>query len=464
MNPAEMFLYAHLAIEYLLQQPTKEKLKEKMKEDMAPKELSQIYEKLLGIVRAELLSLTEGQAHWDMAKQLLGWLVCAKRPLRWHEMQSILSYNPDQQKVDFDNRMLRQDANKYLGSLVQVLDGGHFRIVHSTARRYIIQNRYINDQAVYCELAVICLRYLCLLTESNHYDDEERREKVKLGWFSFQDYACSQWHSHISTVIEMCSDLFYDTGYGQKYGTMFGAALQEFMNKHGADMAKSQHQDIESQMPTALTRFSRLPFYDNLCNLWNHIYTHQKGEYEVRNTVGIKCVDQALLGNRTFLERFNPQMEAYHEDTIEDYYGPNLFKCKRLLCRFFYVGYDKIDDREAHDSRHDRAFHCPLRCNAAPVGFRNEKDQQKHVRIYHPEQIKEPSVFEPMRPRNSKRTFRCSMCNKMFTRKSTLIGHEYSHLGERPYKCPSCGKAFARSSDCKRHQKSRAHRAMGSGR
>jgi hypothetical protein len=42
MNPAEMFLYAHLAIEYLLQQPTKEKLKEKMKEDMAPKELSQM--------------------------------------------------------------------------------------------------------------------------------------------------------------------------------------------------------------------------------------------------------------------------------------------------------------------------------------------------------------------------------------------------------------------------------------
>lgn len=38
----EMFLYAHLAIEYLLHQMTKEKLIEKLKEEMAPKKLSQM--------------------------------------------------------------------------------------------------------------------------------------------------------------------------------------------------------------------------------------------------------------------------------------------------------------------------------------------------------------------------------------------------------------------------------------
>lgn len=93
------------------------------------------YEKLLGILRTELLKLPEGEAHWEMATQLLGWLVCAKRPLKWHEMQSILSYDPKHQKVDFDNKMLRQDSHNYLGSLVHILDGGHIRIVHSTARQ-----------------------------------------------------------------------------------------------------------------------------------------------------------------------------------------------------------------------------------------------------------------------------------------------------------------------------------------
>lgn len=88
-------------------------------------------------MRDELLQLEEGEEHWKLAKLLLGWLVCAKRPLRWNEMQAILSYVPEEQRVDFDNRMLRQAAEKYLGSLVYILDGGHIRIVHSTARRYV---------------------------------------------------------------------------------------------------------------------------------------------------------------------------------------------------------------------------------------------------------------------------------------------------------------------------------------
>ncbi|PTB66815.1 hypothetical protein BBK36DRAFT_1198507 [Trichoderma citrinoviride] len=455
----EMFLYAHLAIEYLLQQPTKEKLREKMKEEMAPKELKQIYEKLLGIVKAELLNLTDGEDHWDMAKQLLGWLVCAKRPLKWHEMQSILSYVPDQQKVDFDNKMLRQDASKYLGSLVHVLEGGHIRIVHSTARSYIIQNQYINAQAVYCELAVRCLRYLCLISDSKAYAEDERKEKVKLGWFSFQDYACSQWHSHVSTVIELCGDIFHDPS--QNYGIKFGSALQDFMNQHAADLAKERHRDFAIQMPPELTRFSGLFFYDNLCNLWNHIYTHQKGEWEIRNTVGITRIDEALAENRNVLETFTPDMEAYNHDTIEDYYGPNLFKCKRLLCKFFHVGYDKKEEREAHNSRHDRPYQCPLHCNAAPIGFPTRRDKERHVRFYHPDLTDGPSVFEAMRPRNGSRSFKCSLCDREFTRKITQLGHERSHFGERPYKCSTCDRAFARLNDCNRHQRQvHAHRGV----
>lgn len=35
------------------------------------------------------------------ALQLLGWLVCAKRPLKWHEIQSLKSINLGEQFVDF---------------------------------------------------------------------------------------------------------------------------------------------------------------------------------------------------------------------------------------------------------------------------------------------------------------------------------------------------------------------------
>jgi hypothetical protein len=76
-----------------------------------------------------------GPARWERSKLLFGWLICAKRPLRWHEIQAILCFDPNKLQIDFENNMLRQDMEKYIGSIVHVLDGGYIRLIHSTARR-----------------------------------------------------------------------------------------------------------------------------------------------------------------------------------------------------------------------------------------------------------------------------------------------------------------------------------------
>lgn len=433
-------------------------------------------------MRDELLQLEEGQEHWNMAKLLLGWLVCAKRPLRWNEMQAILSYVPEEQKVDFDNKMLRQAAEKYLGSLVYILDGGHIRIVHSTARRYvktffsllptsalnltkdsyIVNNAHINAEETQCQLTTLCLKYLCLLTASNEDKNEEPHlSKVRRGWFAFQDYACSQWHSHVDTVIKTCKDLFCDPENTQ-HAESFGSALQNFIDIHREDLATELHSDLARDLPAELKEYSQLPFYDNLCLLWNHIYTHQKSASDIRNTVGIAQIEGALLRNRTSLETFTPGMNAHINDTIADYYGTNLFKCKRVLCKFFYIGYEKKDHREAHNSRHDRPYQCPVQCNLAPLGFSNKKDWERHVRHYHSHLSEGPSVFEALRPRAGQNGFQCSLCGKEFTRKITQQGHERSHFGERPFKCSfeGCTRAFARLSDCQRHWKIHTRRQV----
>lgn len=48
----------------------------------------------------------------------------------------------------------------------------------------------------------------------------------------------------------------------------------------------------------------------------------------------------------------------------------------------------------------------------------------------------------------------CDICNKVFTRPSSLRIHSHSHTGERPFKCPhtGCGKAFSVLSNYKRHE------------
>ena len=50
----------------------------------------------------------------------------------------------------------------------------------------------------------------------------------------------------------------------------------------------------------------------------------------------------------------------------------------------------------------------------------------------------------------------CSICQKTFTRRTTLNNHQRQHTGERPFRCefPKCGESFAQSNDKKRHERS----------
>lgn len=57
----EMFLYAHLAIEYLLQQPTKKKLLEKAKGEMLPKKLENMYVYTMVQLKVDNLAFTNNR-------------------------------------------------------------------------------------------------------------------------------------------------------------------------------------------------------------------------------------------------------------------------------------------------------------------------------------------------------------------------------------------------------------------
>ena len=69
----------------------------------------------------------------EAAAKLLGWLVCAKRPLRWHEIQGAISINLEAQNVDFEERKLRISAKELCGSLVERRSDDPIELVHLTA-------------------------------------------------------------------------------------------------------------------------------------------------------------------------------------------------------------------------------------------------------------------------------------------------------------------------------------------
>jgi hypothetical protein len=68
------------------------------------------------------------------AQNLLGWITCSKRSLKWHEIQAAVSINQTDQSVDFEQRQLRTHAKDICGSLIDVLPGDRVQLVHGTAK------------------------------------------------------------------------------------------------------------------------------------------------------------------------------------------------------------------------------------------------------------------------------------------------------------------------------------------
>jgi hypothetical protein len=71
---------------------------------------------------------------WKTACKLLGWVVCAKRPLKWKEIQAAVSMNPNNQSIEWEEQKLRSDIQDYCGSLIEVLPGDRLELVHTTAK------------------------------------------------------------------------------------------------------------------------------------------------------------------------------------------------------------------------------------------------------------------------------------------------------------------------------------------
>lgn len=78
--------------------------------------------------------MNENESEREQAKKLLGWLVCARRPLKWHEIQAAISIDVERQAVDFEGRSLVVDVKELCGSLVERLPGDRIELVNSTAK------------------------------------------------------------------------------------------------------------------------------------------------------------------------------------------------------------------------------------------------------------------------------------------------------------------------------------------
>lgn len=81
-----------------------------------------------------ILKHAKSQRLQDYCLMIFGWLVCAKRPLKWHEIQCIQAIDPNEDELGLEKRRFVDDAKTFCGSLVEDHHDGTIRFVHLTAR------------------------------------------------------------------------------------------------------------------------------------------------------------------------------------------------------------------------------------------------------------------------------------------------------------------------------------------
>lgn len=357
---------------------------------------------------------------------LLRWLVLARRPLKWREIQVLKSINLHAQCVDFERQMRVTSAKDLCGSLVDIREDGTVELIHLTAKQYGTIPLYLVDcimadllpsflvdegivDTLYhdIEMGSLCLSYMNLPA----FMDSITSSSASQGDYGLMDYAVIYWIKHLDGVIweasrrmaraklqdshrtqaisqEQDNSIVYPFLREEDYPRAmfpFAEALGVFVDEHWTEPKISL--EVSSRNKKKLQVFEDRDFYERLEQIY--VFTrkqlHSFGALK-KDEISTDIFDIVREVREEIEKVFTNAKDKSSKDSIFEKYGENLFKCPRLSCRSFTSGFPTADERDQHVTRHD----LPLRCNykdcitGFEIGFANQTQYKRHMKNYHP--------------------------------------------------------------------------------
>jgi hypothetical protein len=77
---------------------------------------------------------TASESRWKEVQMVLGWLVVAKRPLKWSEIQCLKALNLNKSSIEYDRKKFLLAPKDLFDSLVDWRDDGTVQLVHLSAK------------------------------------------------------------------------------------------------------------------------------------------------------------------------------------------------------------------------------------------------------------------------------------------------------------------------------------------
>ncbi|KAI8630498.1 putative zinc finger protein [Xylariaceae sp. FL1651] len=470
------------------------RLEEELEPGVFPKTIYDAYRRIM-----RRMAEQAPKAARDDALRLLGWLVCAKRPLKWHEIQAMNSINLEEQRIALDRQSFIKSPKDLCASLVETRSDGTVELVHLTAKLFLLEN-YFSASEEELKLATLCIDYLNLPA----CVDPPTVEQVLNGNYGFMDYAVIYWLRHLEAGVTL------ETDKDKPLMEQLAESLGVFINQHWAPPRTAL--TLAKRHSDKLQFFKSFPFYDQLEQVVASTRRHLKffGDMK-KEEIGLNLVDIVHNVRDVLEDIVSGATDPTDQKTVDERYGTNLFKCPRFSCQFFTTGFPSENERKKHISRHERPFQCSEeQCLGYIIGFASAADCEKHVRKDHftaaiedeefptdqdversivsscpvvdqdqdveldnqdeniedstasltglpepepePEPESEPELPQLPRQKRPRQTeFKCPHCHLPYKKRYNLQSHLRTHEIERSHTCVSCNKEFARLSDYRRH-------------
>ena len=149
------------------------------------------------------------QGFRDLAKRVLLWIVCAKRPLTTGELRHALAVEPSTSSLDMRSLYTLKDiVSSCLGLVTVDQDSNIIRLVHYTTQEYFQRTGLENFPDIQRDIITAsCLTYLSfdVFAEGCCLNDEIL--KTRLQQYPFFNYAAQNWAYHFEDTQQSAGDL-----------------------------------------------------------------------------------------------------------------------------------------------------------------------------------------------------------------------------------------------------------------
>ena len=233
------------------------------------------------------------------------------------------------------------------------------------------------------------------------------RKYISEGYYAFQDYAVVHWVDHLISSVEEIDALDSESLL------LLESLVGRFIKARSTDLPVQISRSEE--LISKFRQFSQQDYFDKLIQVVTQA-TSQKDSF-VQKDIGqteLSYLAAQIELVRSNFERMTISLSstsAIH-GKYEIYYGSNWYKCPRIDCTYFYRGFPGPADRDRHENKHNRPFHCSrVGCHIASIGCRTAKELNKHELEFHSTSQDLKGIF-PAQRLNGRVHSLCSLASK----------------------------------------------------